>query len=109
MKERRTQSRQKSFLQGRIHFNNRRSSIDCLVRDFSEQGAKLKVGETVAIPDVLELHIPNRDESYRAKVQWRTGDEVGVIFTTKSGAPSIVPEATPIDLPARVRRLESEM
>ena len=117
MNERRTSARPKSFLQGRIHFNNRRSSIDCLVRDLSEHGAKLKVSETVAIPEVMELHIPNRDESYRAKVEWRTGDEIGVSFPVdkaishpdKSVAPSIVPEEAPADLPGRVRRLEHEL
>ena len=35
MNDRRTRTRQKSFLQGRIFFNNRRASLDCLVRDFS--------------------------------------------------------------------------
>ena len=33
MKERRLHARQKSFLQGRTYFNNRHSSVDCLVRD----------------------------------------------------------------------------
>ena len=40
MKERRSSARQKSFLQGRIYFNNRRSSVDCLIRDYSETGAR---------------------------------------------------------------------
>jgi uncharacterized protein YceH (UPF0502 family) len=109
MKDRRGSARQRSFLQGRIHFNNRRSSVDCLVRDLSELGAKLKVSQTAAIPEVVELHIPNRDESYRAVVQWRTGDEVGVAFEPEKGAPSIVPDAAPSDLRSRVRRLENEV
>ena len=108
MKERRTSARQKAFLQGRIHFNNRRSSIDCLVRDLSEQGAKLKLSETVTIPEVMELQIPNRDESYRARVQWRTGQEVGVAFGPDKGSPSIVP-SQPVELAGRVQRLETEM
>ncbi len=107
--DRRTRSRQKSFLQGRLYFNNRRSSLDCLVRDFTEQGAKLRVSDSVAIPEVVELHIPNKDEIYRAKVQWRTGYELGVTFDHHEDAPSIVPSATPADLPERVRRLETEV
>ena len=110
MKERRTSARQRSFLQGRIYFNNRRSSIDCLVRDISEHGAKLKFSEAIAIPEVVELYIPNRDESYRAKVQWRAGDEVGVAFgPDEAPSPSLVPDAPAADLAARVRRLESEV
>jgi hypothetical protein len=106
-KDRRSRSRQKSFLQGRVFFNNRRSSIDCLVRDFSDTGARLKVSESFAIPEIVELHIPNKDEAYRARVQWRVGDEVGVAFDAPDGSPSIVPNSP--DLLARVHRLETEM
>ena len=107
--ERRTLLRQRSFLQGRLYFNNRRSSLDCLVRDISSQGAKLKVSDSIAIPEMVELHIPNKDETYRAKVQWRTGLEIGVTFETDD-APSIVPGgAGPTDLLDRVRKLEAEV
>jgi hypothetical protein len=107
--ERRTLLRQRSFLQGRLYFNNRRSSLDCLVRDISSHGAKLKVSDSIAIPEFVELHIPNKDETYRAKVQWRTGFEIGVTFENEHEAPSIVPSAAPADLPERVRRLEAEV
>ena len=107
--ERRTLLRKRSFLQGRLYFNNRRSSLDCLVRDISNQGAKLKVSDSVAIPEIVELHIPNKDETYRAKVQWRTGFEIGVTFDDDQAAPSIVPSAGPADLLERVRRLEAEV
>src|SRR5438128_5171529 len=91
MKERRAGTRQKSFLQGRVYFNNRRSSVDCLVRDLSERGAKLKVSEAIAIPDVVELYIPNKDETFRARVEWRTGDEVGLGFgLDEVSSPSLV-------------------
>ena len=106
--ERRTLLRKRSFLQGRLYFNNRRSSLDCLVRDISGQGAKLKVSDSIAIPEMVELYIPNKDETYRAEVQWRTGFEIGVTFENDE-APSIVPGAAPADLPERVRRLEAEV
>ena len=110
MTERRESARQKSFLKGRIYFNHRRSSVDCLVRDISDQGAKLKFSETVAIPEAFELYIPNRDETFRARVQWRTGEEVGVAFESEDvPAPSLAPDASAGDLAARVRRLESEL
>src|ERR1700730_3207801 len=80
MTERRSISRQKSFLQGRIFFNNRRTSVDCLIRDITEHGARLKFPSMTATPDVVELHIPNRDETYRVKVEWRNANEIGVAF-----------------------------
>jgi hypothetical protein len=108
--ERRVSARQKSFLQGRILFNNRRSSVDCLVRDISEQGAKLKFSEAVTVPEVVELYIPNKDETYRARVQWRVGEDVGVAFgPDETSSPSLVPDAPTAELAARVRRLEGDV
>ena len=107
--ERRLQPRHRSFLQGRIFFNGRRSSLDCLIRDISDDGARLKVSNSIALPEIIELHIPNRDETYRAKIQWRTGDELGVAFEREEASLSIVPNAPPTDLAGRVRRLETEM
>jgi len=69
--------------------------------------ARLKISESVAMPEVVELHIPNKDEAYRARVQWRTDNEVGLAFDVPDDAPSIVPAAS--DLLARVHRLETEM
>ena len=109
MKERRSSARQKSFLQGRIYFNNRRSSVDCLVRDISAEGAKLMFSETVALPEAMELHIPNKDETYRAKVQWRTGTEVGVGFEADDLSPSLVPGAAPTDVLGRIHKLECDV
>lgn len=109
MDERRTLTRQKSFLQGRIYFNNRRSSIDCLVRDYSETGARLKLSETITVPEAMELYIPNREEVHRAKVEWRSGNEMGVSFSDEMRSPSIAPDAAQGDLAARVQKLEGEV
>jgi len=110
MTERRTTSRQKSFLQGRIFFNNRRTSVDCLVRDFCQHGARLKFASMTSTPDVVELFIPNKDESYRARIQWRNGDELGVWFESEEGSPPLVPGgAAPADWSARIHKLEHDL
>jgi hypothetical protein len=109
MAERRSSARQKSFLQGRIYFNNRRSSVDCLIRDVSETGARLKFSETIAVPEAIELYIPNREEIHRARVEWRTGNEMGVSFGEEMRSPSIAPEAAQGDLSTRVQTLEAEV
>jgi hypothetical protein len=109
MKERRSTSRQKSFLQGRIFYNNRRTSLDCLIRDFSDSGARLKFSGPISTPDVVELYIPNKDESYRAKVEWRNGDEVGVAFGIDETAPPLAPGAPQADWSGRIRKLEHDL
>ena len=73
-------SRQKSFLRGTIHFNNRRSVLDCLVRDISPYGARLIFSDAVTTPDVLDLYIPQKEQTLRVHVIWRHGEEVGVAF-----------------------------
>jgi hypothetical protein len=119
MNERRRTARQKSFLQGRIFFNNRRNSVDCLIRDFSDLGARLKFSGTVATPELVELHVPNKNETYRARVQWRSGDEIGVSFDNYGAgpaaeavapAPSPAPGAAPpADWAARIHKLEHDV
>jgi hypothetical protein len=109
VKERRQISRQKSFLQGRIYFNNRRSSVDCLVRDFTDVGARLKFSESVTVPEAIELYIPNREEIRRARVIWRTKNEMGVVFGEEHQSPSIAPDAAQGDLAGRVQKLEAEV
>ena len=109
MAERRSSSRQRSFLQGRIYFNNRRSSIDCLIRDYSETGARVTLSESATVPEAMELYIPNREETHRARVEWRSGNEVGIAFVDEIRSPSMAPDATEGELPARVQKLEGEV
>ena len=111
MDERRLGTRQKSFLQGRIYYNNRRASIDCLVRDISPTGARLKFPGPVTAPELVELYIPNKDEFYRAQVQWNRGDEIGVHFIrdeaeSAPAAGGSLPEA---GLTERMQKLEAEV
>lgn len=61
MIERRTLARHKTFIKGRIYFNNRLSSMDCIVRDINDRGARLEASENVVLPGAFELHLPNKD------------------------------------------------
>ncbi len=109
MSERRNAQRQKSFLRGCIYYNNRRSATDCLIRDISPTGARLIFSDTVTVPDMVDLYIPQKEQMLRAQVQWRHGDEVGVGFPasakTKLGSAAAADGA----LAERVEKLEAEM
>jgi hypothetical protein len=109
MSERRIAQRQKSFLRGCIYFNNRRSALDCLVRDISATGARLIFSDTVTIPDVVDLYISQKEQTLRAHVQWRHGDEVGVAFASAPHASVPRQPLDVADLADRVQRLESEV
>jgi hypothetical protein len=104
--ERRKITRQKSFLRGMIYFNNRRNAADCLIRDISPYGARLIFSDAVTTPDVLDLYIPQKEQTLRTHVIWRHGQELGVAFTQ---ATRLDPVAETGDLAERVARLEIEI
>jgi hypothetical protein len=109
MSERRKATRQKSFLRGCIYFNNRRSAVDCLVRDISGTGARLIFSATVSVPDVIDLYIPQKEQTLRAVVQWRHGDELGVAFGESARALAVPSAGDVAALSERVQKLEGEI
>ena len=108
MGERRGSTRRRSFLKGCIYFNGRLTAVDCLVRDLSSIGARLIFSEAVVVPDVVELAISQKKRTLPAHVQWRRGQEAGVVFTSREVAPQAAPAALG-DLAERVENLEQEV
>jgi PilZ domain len=111
MIERRALVRHKTFIKGRIYFNNRLTSVDCIVRDMTDKGARLQVPESVAVPDVFEIYLPNKEEQFRAQAQWRKGDQIGVSWSSE-GASRHKAESggqNERSLADRVARLEQEV
>jgi PilZ domain len=104
MSERRHARRLKSFLRGFVYFDKRRGALSCLIRDLSEVGARIIFSEGVTIPDIVNLHIPQKDQTLRARVSWRRGDEIGLAFTA---AAADAPD--PTELMKRVAHLEAEI
>src|SRR4051812_34065701 len=108
--ERRKTARQKSFLRGTTYFNNRRNAADCLIRDISPYGARLIFSDAVTTPDVLDLTIPQKEQTLRVHVIWRHAEEIGVAFaqTAELNHPA-ESGAAGGDLAERVARLEVEI
>lgn len=77
---RRTERRNRVFKGGRIVFHRGDSSIDCIIRDLSEAGAKLRVESIIGIPDEFELQSSD-GHSWHCRVRWRKAAELGVQFT----------------------------
>ncbi len=71
---------------GKIVFNNASSVIDCVIKNLSQTGAKLK-GENLALcPRNFVLKIPNGPE-YECEVVWVKSAEIGVRFLGVEKAP----------------------
>jgi hypothetical protein len=87
-------------LDGKAMFND--TSKDCSVVDLTRKGARIRLQGFAALPDKFDLHVPEREISVRATVQWRLDNEVGVLFeSTRSGPPA------DFGLLARVEKLEA--
>ena len=106
MEERRKVPRQKSLLRGCIYFNNRNSTAECLVRDISTHGARLIFADEVTVPEVVELYIPQKDQTHRSQIVWRHANEMGIAFANPEQAAN---PAEAGDLAERVQKLEHEI
>lgn len=100
-------ARARTFLKGVVYFNNRSTSIDCTIRDLSDTGAKIEFASLVTVPDLIELHIPQKQRTYPARVMRRETYEIGISFEDqRSGEPR---RAVDNELAERVAKLEVEL
>ena len=61
-------------------YNRDMWTADCVVKNISEEGAKLTGSNLPVLPDQFDLTIPQRKAKYRVHVCWRAKDAVGVVF-----------------------------
>lgn len=104
MSDKRTEARTRTFLKGRIVFNNGSSTFDCLVRDMSSTGAKLVLTEAATLPDIFDLHILNKGAKLKAHIRWRRADQIGVRFVDAE----VQPQDPWPDAEKRIRQIELE-
>jgi hypothetical protein len=104
MQERRSKWRARTYYGGVIAFNNRQSTMDCVVRNFSDDGAKLVFANTATIPNEVDLKIPQKEQSYRVRVVWRGALEAGVRFLNEPVSNGPIP----FDWARRLRKCEQE-
>lgn len=76
--ERRKEQRLRALLGGHVVMNNKFSTVDCLVRNLAEHGARLKFGGTPWLPEEFELKIDGRNETRKARKIWMRDGEMGV-------------------------------
>ncbi|KZL12474.1 PilZ domain protein [Pseudovibrio axinellae] len=79
--ERRRVRRRRTLKEGRIVFANQSLVFDCVIRDLSDYGARLKLETTMDIPDEFTLVLVHLRQRVRSQVRWRTSDSLGVEFT----------------------------
>lgn len=99
MQDRRASARDK-VLYGAVAEINDSSTMDCVVRNFSETGACVELDSATSIPREINLTIARKGRSYLAQMIWRQANRVGLAFKT------MITDAPADDLDARLRRSE---
>ncbi len=89
-----------------VYFDNKHGALSCLVRDLSDKGARIIFSENVTVPETFDLHILQKNQTLRARVTWRRGDEIGLDFPVVAAA-AAKPRAAA--LVKRVAELEGEI
>jgi hypothetical protein len=99
--------RQRTFLKGTVYYDNRRASIECMIRDISDSGARLTFDHPATVPDNIELFIPQKQQTLRARVQRRGPNEIGIAFEVERT--SETRRVSDAELQRRVETLEAEI
>jgi hypothetical protein len=98
--DRRRSVRIRTLISGRIVYNQKRSSLDCIVRNLSPEGALLRLPDSVSLPEIVELHMPAKQETRLARLRWRQTGSAGLEF--------VAAEAREVDDPRGIaRRMEA--
>ena len=104
MLDRRECPRDKVIYGGVAEIGEDGSTRDCVVRNISEQGAKIEFGSPMRFPkEQISLTIARKGRSILAKIIWWRDNFVGVAF---SGEPPF--ELPVTDLEERLRKSEQK-
>jgi len=91
MLDRRQLPRNRVFYGGRVAFNDRNSTIDCVVRNFSMFGAKIEFENVVSVPDEIDFEIKRKAIACTARLIWRSRDAAGLVFANVHEDSGVVP------------------
>jgi hypothetical protein len=104
MLDRRQSARDKVIYGGVADIGNDGAARDCVVRNISEDGARIEFSNGVKLPkEQMSLTIARKGRSFLAKIIWWRDNFVGVAFS--SDTPSEFPVS---DLEERLRKSEAK-
>ncbi len=86
MQEQRSTERIRSFLRAQITYNNRMTTIDCIIKNYSASGARIALSDTLAVPTEFDVFIPAKQRSHHARLVWRDKESIGVSFNNAAQA-----------------------
>jgi FAD/FMN-containing dehydrogenase len=106
MLDRRQHPRSRVYYGGMIAFNARNSTLACVVRNFSQRGAKIEFENSAVLPDRVDFAIARRGLSCRAHLVWRDRKAVGLAFSHVQETVRETSDVIPLDLARKLRATE---
>lgn len=90
MSERRKLPRSRVYYGGKVAFNDRRSTLACVVRNFSQFGARIEFENPALVPDEVDFEIERKGISCLARLVWRDRFAAGLAFAGVSESGGVV-------------------
>ncbi len=89
--ELRKHPRRRTLLSGKLVFEAGARSIDCLIRDMSESGAKIRLPGPELLPSQLWLIEMSGGVAHQCHITWRHQQELGLEFERSESLKGAVP------------------
>ena len=108
MLERRQFPRNRVYYGGMVAFNARNSTLACVVRNFSQRGAKIEFENSAVLPDRVDFEVERRGLSCLARLVWRDHNAAGLMFSDVQKPVQETSEIIPLDWARKLRATERE-
>ena len=119
MSDRRRQYRNRVYYSGLIAFNDRKSTVTCVVRNFTQFGAMVEFENPAIVPDWINFEIQRKGLAHLARLAWCDGNRAGLVFSASPETNDVIPiewarklrasEAVNKALRARLDQLRSDL
>lgn len=106
MLERRQFPRNRVYYGGMVAFNARNSTLACVVRNFSQRGAKIEFENSAVLPDRVDFEIERRGLSCFARLVWRDHNAAGLVFSDVQKPVQETSDVIPLDWARKLRATE---
>jgi diguanylate cyclase (GGDEF)-like protein len=100
--DRRIEPRHRVFKRGVIVINDGFSTIDCMVRDLSTRGARIRISAPVDVAlNRFSLTFAETGKKFSAEKRWQSGQDIGLRFLDHVGRPMNTEAKTPEESPMK--------
>jgi|GEM_PF-313643 len=106
MLDRRQHPRNRVYYGGMVAFNARNSTLACVVRNFSQRGARIEFENSAMLPSRVDFEIKRRGLSCQAHLVWRDRNAAGLAFSNVQEAVRETSDVISLDLARKLRGTE---